>query len=81
MITKLSNAALAGIYLGVDRMRGFRAIAATVIARYCKEIAEGYNPDNESVEFYGKIITRWRLGDVYIGLLVSYRQDLTCEIR
>ena len=71
----LSSAAEAAIWAGVDRMRGFRAIAATVIARHCRDIVAGWEPDAESVEHIGRIITRWHLGDAYCALLAGYKQD------
>lgn len=74
-MSELSNAAQAGIILGVDKMRGFRAIAATVIARYASDLARGWQPDADAEAHLTRICRRWHLGDVLIGLHVSYRKD------
>lgn len=71
----LSNAAQAAIHAGVDRMRGFRAIAATVMARYARDLAAGWYPDHEDEQHMHRICRRWRLGDAFAAMHAGYMAD------
>lgn len=63
MKTGLSNAAQIALYFGVDKLRGPRAMAATVLARYAAEYrAYGWWDYMRAAH---RIARRWRLGDYY----------------
>lgn len=64
----MNDSARIAIYFEVDRMRGPRACAATVLARYASEWRRDrrFNPGLEQAK---QIAARWRLGDYYNCLL------------
>jgi len=71
----LSHAAEAAIALGVQNYRGFRAIAATVMARYAKDLVEGWKPDHQDEEHMHRICKRFRVGDAFAAMHAGYLLD------
>lgn len=65
----MSKSCQIAIYFGVHEMRGLRAAASVLVARYAREYRlYGYNPGLERVP---AICQRWRLGDFYYALCVG----------
>lgn len=72
----LSNAARVAIAFGVHRMRGPRAMAATVLSRFAYELArDGFNaPSTQAL--IRRIAQRWTLGDYFSTVHKAYTDDL-----
>lgn len=75
MNSNLFNAAQAAIACDVHNYRGFRAIAATVMARYAQDLVAGWHPDGESERHMHRICKRFRVGDAFAAMHAGYLAD------
>ena len=77
MSTTLSTAAQVAIYFKADKFTGFRACAATYLARFAREYAIYGDHGRFPVDQISKVCKRWNLGDYYAALCRAYQDDLS----
>jgi len=74
-MTALSHAAQSAIHAGVHHFRGFRAIAATVMARYARDLVAGWKPEHHDEQHMHRICLRFRVGDAFAAMHAGYLSD------
>ena len=74
-MSALSFAAQAAIHAGVDRFRGFRAIASVVMARYARDLSDGWKPDSSDERHMSRICRRFKVGDAFAAMHAGYVKD------